>query len=99
MSANKMLNVHHHRIRHRRRLDTTHPNFAARHPKLQNHLDVSLAEMNAIGGVAGVTAQECLTSIEANVTLNPVGARDIRARDQRGATTVANVEALGIPIA
>lgn len=94
-----MLNVHTHRIRHRRRLDTTHPNFAARHPKLQNHLDVALAEMNAIVGVAGVVASEVLTSISANVTLNPVGARDIRARDQRGTTLVAEVEALGIPIA
>lgn len=99
MSANRTPNVHTHRIRHRRRLDTSHPNFAARHPKLQNHLDLALAEMNAIVGVAGVTAQEVLTSIGANVTLNPVGARDIQARDQRATTLVAEVEALGIPIA
>jgi len=55
--------------------------------------------MNAIIGVAGVTSAEVLESIRANVTLNPVGVRDIRAAYQRGVTTVAGVEALGIPIA
>ncbi len=98
MSANRMPNVHTHRLRRRRRLSISHPNFAARHPKLENHLALASAEMNAIVGVAGVTQAEVLTSIEANVTANPVGVRDIRARHQRGATTVANVEALGIPI-
>jgi len=68
-------------------------------PKLQNHLDVVAVELNAIVGVAGVSDVEVLASIEANATLNPVGARDIRATLQRGITTVAGVEALGIPIA
>ena len=99
MSANRTTNVHHHRFRRRRRLSTAHPNFAARHPKLQNHLDLALAEMNAIVGVAGVTAQEVLTSIEANVSTIPARARDIRARMQRGTTLVAEVQALGIPVA
>lgn len=99
MSANRTLNTRTHRIRHRDRLTPSRPNFAARLPKLQNHLDVAAAEMNAIVGVAGVTAAEVITSIAANVTLNPVGARDIRARLQRGLTAVAEVEALGIPIA
>lgn len=99
MSANRTLNTHIHRIRRRRRLTPSHPNFAARHPKLQNHLDVALAEMNAIVGVAGVTAAEVLTSIAANVTITPAGVWDIRARDQRGLTLVAEVQALGIPIA
>jgi Na+/H+ antiporter NhaB len=55
--------------------------------------------MNAIVGVAGVTFDEVIDSIRDNVTLNPVGVRDIRAAYQRGTTTVAQVEALGIPIA
>jgi len=99
MNANHTPNVHTHRIRHRRRLRAAHPNFSTRHRKLANHLDLALAEMNAIVGVAGVTDAEVLDSIRANVTLNPVGVRDIQARDQRGLTLVAEVEALGIPIA
>jgi len=55
--------------------------------------------MNLIGGVAGVVVAEVIASITNNATINPVGVRDIRARDQRGTTTVAQVEALGIPIA
>jgi len=54
--------------------------------------------MNAIVGVAGVTNTEVVASIRDNATLNPVGVRDIRADYQRGVTTVAGVEALGIPI-
>lgn len=49
MSANRMPNTHHHRIRHRRRLETTHPNFAARHPKLANFLTLFAARFNAFG--------------------------------------------------
>lgn len=98
MAANRTPNVHHHRIRHRRRLDFSQPLFRARHRKLSQHCDLAAAEMNAIVGVTGVTAAEVLASIEANKTANPVGDRDIRARDQRGTTTVAQVEALGIPI-
>lgn len=99
MNANRMPNVHTHRIRHRRRLRAAHPNFAARHRKLANHTELALAEMNAIVGVAGVTSAEVLDSIRANVTLNPAGFRDIQSRDQRALTLVAEVEALGIPIA
>ena len=99
MSANRTPNVHTHRIRHRRRLSFAHPNFTARHRKLANHCDVAAAAMNAIGGVAGVTNQEVLTGIEANVRINPAGDVDQRARYQRGVTTVAEVEGLGIPIA
>lgn len=55
MSANRTPNVHTHRPRHRRRLSTGHPNFAARHPKLQNHLDVHAARLNALGpSITGV---------------------------------------------
>lgn len=55
--------------------------------------------MNAIVGVSGVTNTEVVASIRNNATINPVGVRDIRADYQRGVTTVAGVEALGIPIA
>jgi len=95
----KTVNAHTHRIRHRRRFAVAHPNFSARHRKRLAHLTQVAGEMNAIVGVAGVTTEECLTSIRDNVTINPAGVRDIRARDQRGTTLVAEVEALGIPIA
>jgi hypothetical protein len=49
MSANRTPNVHTHRIRHRRRLDTAHPNFAARHPKLTNFLSLFSVRFNAFG--------------------------------------------------
>lgn len=49
MSANRTPNVHHHRIRHRRRLDTGHIGFAARHPKLANFLALFSARFNAFG--------------------------------------------------
>ncbi len=84
-----------HRIRNRRRLQSA----TNRQRKLNEHTVLAAAEMNAIGGVAGVTVAECVTSITDNVTINPAGVRDIRARDQRGLTAVAEVEALGIPIA
>lgn len=99
MNANRTPNVHTHRIRHRRRLRAANPLFAKRHRKLANHTELALAEMNAIGGVSGVTSAEVLDSIRANVTINPAGVRDIQSRDQRGLTLVAEVEALGIPIA
>ena len=91
----KTVNSHTHRIRHRGRIE-----IASEHlRKLQAHAAEALAQMNAIGGVAGVTVAEVIASITNNATINPVGVRDIRARDQRGTTTVAQVEALGIPIA
>lgn len=55
MSANRTLNTHAHRIRRRRRLTTSHPNFAARHPKLENHLAANAARFNALdGALSGV---------------------------------------------
>jgi hypothetical protein len=66
--------------------------------KFVAHQVEAAAQMNAIGGVAGVTNTEIVASIVNNATLNPVGVRDIRAAYQRGTTTVAQVEALGIPI-
>ena len=86
-----------HRIRHRGRHSLA--GFLGTHDrKLRAHQAEAVTQMNAIGGVAGVTGAEVLASIEDNVTLNPVGVRDIRAEYQRGVTTVAGVEALGIPI-
>jgi len=66
---------------------------------LNRHTVLAAAEMNAIGGVSGVTIPECIASITDNATINPVGVRDIRAGYQRGTALVADVEALGIPIA
>lgn len=91
----KTVNSHTHRIRHRGRLETGSQHLR----KLHAHAAEALAQMNAIVGVAGVTVAEVIASITNNATINPVGVRDIRARDQRGQTTVAAVEALGIPIA
>ncbi len=54
MSANRTPNVHHHRIRRRRRLVESHPNFAARHPKLANFLALVSTRFNAFG--ASITA-------------------------------------------
>lgn len=91
----KTVNSHTHRIRHRGRINSVTEHLR----KLQAHATEALTQMNAIVGVAGVTVQEVIDSITNNATINPVGVRDIRARDQRGQTTVASVEALGIPIA
>ncbi len=91
----KTVNSHTHRIRHRGRINSARQHLR----KLQAHATEALTQMNAIGGVAGVVVAEVIASIQNNVTLNPVGARDIRAEYQRGQTTVAQVEALGIPIA
>lgn len=91
----KTVNSHTHRIRHRGRIETPSQHLR----KLQAHASEVLAQMNAIGGVAGVIVAEVIASITNNATINPVGVRDIRAEYQRGQTTVAGVEALGIPIA
>ncbi len=91
----KTVNSHAHRIRNRGRINSA----TTRIRKLQAHATEALTQMNAIIGVAGVTVAEVIASITDNVTINPVGVRDIRAEYQRGQTTVAQVEALGIPIA
>lgn len=91
----KTPNAHTHRIRHRGRIESVY-NYQR---KLNAHADEAATQMNAIGGVSGVTRAEVIQSIRANVTINPAGVRDIRAEYQRGVTTVAGVEALGIPIA
>jgi NH3-dependent NAD+ synthetase len=84
-----------HRIRYRGRIESV----TSRLRKFLAHQVQAALQMNAIVGVAGVTNPEVVASIRDNATLNPVGVRDIRAADQRGTTTVAQVEALGIPIA
>ncbi len=91
----KTVNSHTHRIRHRGRMETASQHLR----KLHAHANEVLGQMNAIVGVAGVTVAEVIASIGNNLTANPVGNRDIRAELQRGQTTVAGVEALGIPIA
>ena len=90
----KTVNSHVHRIRHRGRIESVY----SRLRKFVAHQTQAAASMNAIGGVTGVTNTEVVASIRDNATLNPVGVRDIRADYQRGVTTVAGVEALGIPI-
>lgn len=97
MSANKTGNARAHRIRHRQRWGLNGDTRRLR--QLDKHTELAIAEMNAIIGVTGVSRSEALTSIRANVTINPAGVRDIRAGYQRGTTLVAEVEALGIPIA
>ncbi len=91
----KTVNSHVHRIRHRGRIESVY----SRLRKFVAHQTEAATQMNAIGGVTGVTNAEVVASIRNNATLNPVGVRDIRADYQRGVTTVAGVEALGIPIA
>lgn len=91
----KTVNSHVHRIRHRGRIESVY----SRLRKFVAHQAEAVTQMNAIIGVAGVTNTEVVASIRNNVTANPAGDRDIRADYQRGVTTVAGVEALGIPIA
>jgi len=97
MSFNKVGNSKAHRIRHRRRWGLNGNTRRLR--QLDKHTELTREEMNAIVGVTDVSRSEILTSIRANVTINPAGVRDIRAKMQRGTTTVAEVEALGIAIA
>ncbi len=88
MAANRTQNAHSHRIRHRlRNLD---PGNNLR--KFANYLTVQATRLNTIGGVAGVTGAE----IDAAHKIPP---HFVRARFVRGATTSAEVSALGIPIA
>lgn len=96
MSANKVGNARAHRVRHRNRWGLNGDTRRLR--QLDKHTELTIAEMNAILGVANVSRSDVLFSIRNNETLNPVGPRDIRAEYQRGVTTVAGVEALGIPI-
>lgn len=91
----KTVNSRMHRIRHRGRLED--PRNHQR--KLNAHADEAATQMNNIGGVSGVTPTEVIASIRNNLSTTPAGPRDIRAEYQRGVTTVAEVEALGIPIA
>lgn len=91
----KTVNSHMHRIRYRGRIESVY----SRLRKFVAHQVEAAAQMNAIIGVVGVTNTEVVASIRNNATLNPVGVRDIRAEYQRGTTLVAEVEALGIPIA
>lgn len=89
MSANKTPNVHTHRRRHSRRLSTSHPNFAQRHRKLQNHLDVEAARLNTVDTIAGVTDQEILDTYNGG---------NSRARFVRQVAANADATNLGIPI-
>lgn len=91
MSANRTPNVHTNRRRHSRRLSLSHPNFAARHGKLANHLAIESTRLTAIVGVTSVTDAEILASYN--------GVQPSRARLVRAATTPAEVTALGINIA
>ena len=90
----KTVNARVHRIRHRGRIESPY-NRLRKFAAMQTQ---AAAQMNAIVGVTGVTNAEVVESIRANVTINPVGVRDIRAEYCLGTTAVADVEALGIPI-
>lgn len=95
----KTVNARLHRQRHRGRHEVIAGTLAKHARKLGAFLSEAATQMNAIVGVAGVTNDEVLSGIENNATLNPVGVRDIRAPFCLGTTAVAEVEALGIPIA
>jgi hypothetical protein len=92
MSANRTQNSHMHRLR--RRLRISEPTNHMR--KFRNYLAVQVANLNAIVGVAGVTETELETAHR-----TPQALRDepVHTRFVRGATTPAQVTALGIPIA
>lgn len=83
-----------HRIRHRGRLQSV----TNRQRVLIAHADEAASQMNAIGGVAGVSRSEVIDSIENDLSTVPAQPRDIRARMQLGLTTSGEVQALGIPI-
>lgn len=83
-----------HRIRYRGRLEDTR----AHQRKLVAHATEAAVQMNAIVGVAGVTVAEVIASIRNDLSTVPAQPRDIRAEMQRGVTTSAEVQALGIPI-
>ncbi len=86
MSANRTGNSHMHRLRHRTRISDPRNHMR----KFQNYLTVQAARLNTIGGVTGVTGGE-IESAHRTV-------QSVRARYVRGATTSAQVSALGIPI-
>lgn len=92
MSANRTQNCHVRRIRHRNRMTDTRNHLR----KFANYLAVQVVNLNAIGGVAGVTAAELVT---AHTTPQPLRDESVASRFVRGATTSAQVTALGIPIA
>ena len=87
MSANRTGNVHIHRLRHRRRAPTS----GKRLRKLANYLDVQAARLTALVGVTSVTEAELIAAHQST--------QSVRARYVRGATTAAEVTALGINIA
>ena len=95
----KTVNARLHHLRHRGRHEVVAGTLSKHARKLAAFATEAATQMNAIGGVAGVSNDEVLAGIENNATLNPVGVRDIRAPFCLGVTTVAGVEALGIPIA
>lgn len=92
MSANRTQNCHVHRLRHRNRTSDTRSHLR----KFANYLTVQAIRLNAIGGVAGVTAGEVET---AHRTPQALRDESVQTRYVRGATTSAQVTALGIPIA
>lgn len=92
MSANRTNNAHPHRIRHRRRLDVAHPNFAARHRKLNQYLTLEAARLNTVGTIAGVTDAEVLAAH--TIAALPLSL----ARNIRAISTNAEATAQGIPV-
>lgn len=89
MSANRTQNSHLHRVRYR-----SFTRNATRHTKRTNYLNVQAARLTALVGVTSVTIAEIATAHI--LFLNPTA--DVRARHIRGATTAAEVTALGINI-
>lgn len=89
MSANRTQNSHLHRVRYR-----SFTRNAKRHTKRSEYLTVQAARLTALVGVTSVTIGEIAA---AHIPfLNPTV--DLRARHIRGATTAADVTALGINI-
>lgn len=87
MSANRTQNSHLHRLRHRRRAPTS----GKRLRKLAAYVNTQAARLTAIVGVTSVTTTEIIQAHLAPPWF-------VRARLVRGATTPAQVTALGINI-
>jgi len=92
MSLNRTQNCHVHRLRHRKRTSDTRSNLR----KFAEYLRAQAARLNTVGTVAGVTELEVET---AHRTPQALRAESVQARYVRGATTNAQVTALGIPVA
>lgn len=86
MSANRTQNNHVHRLRHRNRATDTRNHLR----KFSNYLTAQAARLTAIVGVTSVTEAELVTAHQTP--------QSVRARYVRGATTPAEVTALGINI-